>query len=170
MQGLHQFLVGRHHDDASVARERHTVDGEQRTIGIALVEEGQAVVHVGSHFREVAQPQRVVGRRAGRHVANPGHIDSQFRLLYPHGGFHDGGTRLIVFGLHLALIGGAGLSGTGAEDRSEIAIVIDINRQCVGIVVVLQRVFKGCDIIGRTFFIMFFYIININIPKCFLPK
>ena len=130
LHGLGDGLASRNLDDAVVG-ERHTVDGDLGTVGIALVDHQEFVVNVLVNLRGVGEAQRVVGCTTRRHIAYHGYIHRDLRHLDLHGGLHDGGARTIILGLHLALIRTRGLSATCAEDGRISTILIYVHSQSV---------------------------------------
>ena len=136
LQCLGQRLVAGHLDQPSLFQSRNhlAVHHQLGTLRIGLVEEAEAIGHVGTDLRGVGEFQHIVGSRSAGDVAHHGHIHIDFRHLDLHSGLHQHVLAwLVVLRADLALVGSTGLTTTGAEDGTELAVFIDIDRD--GIVV-----------------------------------
>ena len=137
LQRLGQCLVAGHLEQTSLSGDGLSVDGKLCAVLVGLVKHEQAVCHVGAYLRGIREAQCVVGCRTAGDIAHHGLIDINLGHLYLHGGLHDDGSRLIVLGHHLTLVGIAGLSASCTENGAEVAVIVHIDRQ--GVVTVFRQ-------------------------------
>ena len=111
----------------------------------------EQIIQFFSNLRLVRQSQGIVGCTASRYVVYHGVFNADFGYIHLHGGFHDSSARLIVLGLHLTLVWVAGLSGTGAENRTKCVNIIYIYADGIFHIVVFQSITERGDFVCRVF-------------------
>ena len=139
MHGLGDSLSGGNLDDAAVG-DRLAVNHDIGTVGIRLVVDEQTVVDVLVNLGCVRETQCVVRRAASGDIGQDGHVDRNLRYFDLHRGLHDSGAWLEVLCHRLSLVGAAGLATTGVEDGSVGIVLQHVDRECVVVAVLSQRV------------------------------